>query len=68
MLEISDIETRGIVLSRQRNSKGADQTARMRRLICAFVVRIWQNRFSHDGAHMSVFRNNFTINYLLACG
>ena len=32
------------------NNKGADQTARMRRLICAFVVRIWQNRFSHDGA------------------
>ena len=23
------------------NNKGADQTARMRRLICAFVVRIW---------------------------
>ena len=24
-------------------NKGADQTARMRRLICAFVVRIWHN-------------------------
>ena len=23
------------------NNKGADQTARMRMLICAFVVRIW---------------------------
>ena len=23
------------------NNKGADQTARMRRLICAFVVRMW---------------------------
>ena len=34
------------------NNKGADQTARMRRLICAFVVRIWQNRFSHDVAQM----------------
>ena len=27
------------------NNKGADQTARMRRLICAFVVRIWQKCF-----------------------
>ena len=26
------------------NNKGADQTARMRRLICAFVVRIWQKQ------------------------
>ena len=34
------------------NNKEADQTARMRRLICVFVVRIWQNRFSHDVAHM----------------
>ena len=24
----------------------------MRRLICAFVVRIWQNRFSHDAANI----------------
>ena len=31
---------------------GADRTARMRRLICAIVVRIWQNRFSHDGAQV----------------
>ena len=33
------------------NNKGADQTAQMRRLICAFIVRIWQNRFSYDEAH-----------------
>ena len=26
------------------NNKGADQTARMRRLICAFVVRIWHKQ------------------------
>ena len=26
------------------NNKGADQTARMRRLICAFVVRIWHSK------------------------
>ena len=36
------------------NNKAADQTARMRRLICAFVVRIWQNMFSHDVAHMKL--------------
>ena len=40
-LEISDKETRGIILSGQANNKGADQTAWMRMLICAFVVRIW---------------------------
>ena len=34
------------------NNKGTDQTAQMRRLICVFVVRIWQNRFSHFVAHM----------------
>ena len=39
-LEILDIETRDIIVSLQRN-KGANQTARMRRLICTFVVHIW---------------------------
>ena len=34
------------------NNKGADQTAQMRRLICAFVDRICINRFSHDKAHI----------------
>ena len=28
------------------NNKGADQTARMHRLICAFVVRTWQKQVS----------------------
>ena len=26
---------------KEANNKGADQTVRMRRLICTFVVRIW---------------------------
>ena len=36
------------------NNKGADQTARMRRLIGTFVVRKGINRFSHDVAQISV--------------
>ena len=40
-LKISDIESRGIIISKAANNKGADQTMQMRRLICAFVVRIW---------------------------
>ena len=31
------------------NNKGADQTARMGRLVCAFVIRIQQVRFSRRG-------------------
>ena len=38
-LGISDIETRGFILSRQRTTKAL---IRPRILICAFVVRIWQ--------------------------
>ena len=35
------------------NNKGADQTARMRRLICTFVVRIWQKQvFSWRGSYL----------------
>ena len=34
------------------NNKGTDQTARMRRLIYTFAVRIWQNRFSLDMAQI----------------
>ena len=34
------------------NIKGADQTARMRRLICGFVVRIWIKQvFSGRGSY-----------------
>ena len=36
-----DIPSIGIILSRQQTTKDADQTARMCRLIYAFVVRIW---------------------------
>ena len=32
-------------------NKGADHTARMRRLICAFVVRIWHKTRFHDLIH-----------------
>ena len=36
-------------------NKGADQTARMRRLIWAFIVRIWHEHVViwHDLAHMN---------------
>ena len=34
------------------NNKGTDQTARMRRLICAFVFAYGINRFSHDMAYI----------------
>ena len=40
--EITNVETRGIILSRKGTTKV--QTARMRRLICAFVVHIWQKQ------------------------
>ena len=49
-LEISDIETGGIILSRQWKTKA------LRRLICAFVFRIWQSRFSHDVAQFCLKR------------
>ena len=51
-LEISDIETRGIILSWQRTTN-MPITARMRRLICTSVVRICKNRFSHDASQIS---------------
>ena len=50
-LERSAVESIDIPLSRQRTTKeDADQTVRMCRLICAFVVR--ENRFSHDVAQI----------------
>ena len=42
-----DIETRGIILSKQRTTK-----ARVRWLICDFVVRICINRFYRDVAQI----------------
>ena len=38
-IEISLETTLDIILSKKANNKGADQSARMHRLICAFVVR-----------------------------
>ena len=50
--EISDIEKRKYYTNKAVNNKDADQTAQMRRLICIFVVRIWQKQvFSYDVAH-----------------
>ena len=55
------------------NNKGADQTARMRRLICAFVVRIWHEQvFSWGGSYhvwylgydISKVNNEFCHSYL----
>ena len=51
------------------NNSGADQTARMRRLICAFIVRIWHKTgflmtwliCSHDVAHMFCSHNKKNI-------
>ena len=55
-LEILHLETTDIILSKQRNNKGADHTARVRRLICAFVVRIWQKQvFSWRGSIFSSY-------------
>ena len=34
------------------NNKGADQTAQMRRLICAFAVHIWHHIFSWPGSYV----------------
>ena len=35
---------RSIILSRQRTTKVPKKTARMRRLICTFIVRIWRKQ------------------------
>ena len=48
-LEISDIKLEVLYYPGSENN-GADHTARMRRLICAFVVRIWHKQvFSWRG-------------------
>ena len=50
-LEISDIETGDIILSRQQTKK---VLIRLRRLICTFVVRIWHKQvFSWHGSNMN---------------
>ena len=45
-LEILDLETKGIILSRQRKQR--------RRLICAFVVRIWHKQVLSWGASIVI--------------
>ena len=45
------------------NNKGADQTAWMRRLACACVVRNPEDRFSRDEAHYFIYCD---LNRLLA--
>ena len=57
--KFADKETRDIILSRQRTKKGADQTVQMQRLICAFVVGIYQQQvFSWCGSIL--FADNYT--------
>ena len=56
-LQILDIGSIGIILSRQQTTKALIQTARMRRLICAFVVRIWHKQvFSWHGSFKHCFK------------
>ena len=51
-LEISDTETRDIILSRQWTTK---VLIKLRRLICVFVVRIWhQQVFSWRGSNSPI--------------
>ena len=52
-LEIMAIASRGILFIQAANNKGADQTARMRTLICAIVFANGINKFSQDVAHIS---------------
>ena len=44
-IESSLVTRLDIILSNKRITKGADQTARTRRLVCAFVVRKQEDRF-----------------------
>ena len=47
-LEISELGSRGIVLS----NKGADHLAVTAKLVCIFVFAYAKSRFSHDEAHV----------------
>ena len=51
-LEISDIETRGIILSRQRTTKVLISLRGSAPLLFTYGI----NRFSHDVAHMTTNR------------
>ena len=62
-LEILLTETRDITLGSE--NKGADQTARMRRLICAFVVCIWhKTRFLMARLILFDFQAFFRMEFL----
>ena len=62
-----DIETRDIILTRQRTTIVLIRMRGMRRLIYAFVVRYGQNRFSHDVARMCAsFQNEGAFDSLVA--
>ena len=65
MLETACIETRGIILSRQRTTKALIRLHRYERLICAFVVRIWQKKrvFSWRGWNDVAQRNQTQTAY-----
>ena len=52
MLKPTKMEKYGYFAFQIANNKGADQTARMRRLVCAFVVRKQQSQgFSYRGPY-----------------
>ena len=52
-VEISPVASLDMILSKKRKTKGADQTVRMHRLVCALVVRnIPKTGFSHVEAHV----------------
>ena len=51
-MEIYEVSDLVILLFQISNNKGADQTARMRRLVCAFIVRKEQSQgFSCPGPY-----------------
>ena len=49
-------------------NKGADQTARMRRLICTFVVHIWHKTRFHDLIHFIPLLNFLAaVTFIIHC-
>ena len=53
-LQIMCVASLGNVTFQGANYIGADETGRIRRLICAFVVRISQSQFSRDEANIII--------------
>ena len=50
--EISPVASLDMIISKIKNNKGTDQSAGMLRLVCPFVVRKPDNRFSPVKAHL----------------